>query len=79
MKYEYTVEEQSVDIRTFKVVSDKPLSDEKINEYYPIASFNEHTVYTADYNPKVTVQYEGTEYGDDSQVKITQINKERKE
>jgi len=79
MKYEYTVEEQSVDIRTFKVVSDKPLSDEKINEYYPTASFNERSVHTADYNPKVTVQYKGTEYGDDSQVKITQINKEREE
>jgi hypothetical protein len=74
MKYEYIVEERSVDVRTFKVVSDKKLSDDEIYEYYPTASFNEHTVYTADYNPKVTVQYEGTEYGDDSQVNITRIN-----
>ena len=74
MKYEYIVEEQSVDVRTFKIVSEKELTNAEIYEYYPVADFKEGTVYTADFNPRVTVEFEGTEYGDDSQVEITRIN-----
>ena len=74
MTYEYLVEEQSVDVRTFKIVSEKELTEDEIYEYYPVAEFKEGTVYTADFNPKVSVQFEGTEYGDDSQITITRIN-----
>ena len=74
MTYEYLVEEQSVDVRTFKIVSEKELTNEEIHEYYPVADFKEGTVFTADFNPKVTVEFEGTEYGDDSQITITRIN-----
>ena len=65
VKYRYTHEEQSVDIRTWTVESDVPLTDEQVGELCSEHGYAEGQVAHLDTS---SVEYHGTEYGDDSQI-----------
>lgn len=67
VKYRYTHEEQSVDIRTWTVESDVPLTDEQVEELCSEHGFDEGTAH--DTKEGNSVKYNGTEYGDDSHFK----------
>ncbi len=62
MKYVYWHEEQSVDTRRWEVKSDKPLTTDEIQQLCI-----EHNDCIDIYKDK-TVEYKGTEYGDDCQL-----------
>tara|TARA_B110000305_G_C18845359_1_gene362013 strand:+ start:155 stop:526 length:372 start_codon:yes stop_codon:yes gene_type:complete len=70
VKYRYTYEEQSVDIRTWTVESDRPLTDDEVEELCIEEGDVEGQVSHADTH---SVEYHGTEYGDDSQRKVIQV------
>ena len=64
VKFRYTYEESSVDIRSWTVQSDTPMSDELVAEIcIEHMHEGEGTVVNED---TFSVQYHGTEYGDDS-------------
>ncbi len=73
-KYKYFVTEQTVDVRNFTIETDKPLQDDPYNDIIDTICMvnitkegDEETGRTVDgVNFKVT--YDGTNYGDDSQV-----------
>ena len=65
VKYRYTHEEQSVDIRTWTVESDVSLTDEQVGELCSEHGYAEGQVAHLDTS---SVEYHGTEYGDDSQI-----------
>ena len=73
VKYRYHYEEQSVDIRSWTVESDKPLTDEQVEE---ICSEHEDAEGQIAHGSDYAVQYRGTEYGDDSQRKVIQVKGE---
>lgn len=66
VKYRYTHEEQSVDIRSWTVESDVPLTDEQVEE---LCSEHGHAEGQVAHLDTSSVEYHGTEYGDDSQYK----------
>jgi len=70
VKYRYHYEEQSVDIRTWTVESDRPLSDDEVEELCYEHQDAEGQVAHGD---NYAVEYRGTEYGDDSQRKVIQV------
>ena len=70
VKYRYHYEEQSVDIRTWTVESDRPLTDDEVEELCIEEGDVEGQVSHADTH---SVEYHGTEYGDDSQRKVIQV------
>ena len=70
VKYRYTYEEESVDIRTWTVESDRPLTDDEVEELCIEEGDVEGQVSHADTH---SVEYHGTEYGDDSQRKVIQV------
>ena len=73
-KYKYFVTDQTVDVRNFTIETDKPLQDDPYNDIIDTICMvnitkegDEETGRTVDgVNFKVT--YDGTNYGDDSQV-----------
>ena len=67
VKYRYTHEEQSVDIRTWTVESDVPLTDEQVEELCSEHGFGEGIAHDTEQGN--SVEYHGTEYGDDSHYK----------
>tara|TARA_R100001163_G_C4896068_1_gene86806 strand:+ start:211 stop:495 length:285 start_codon:yes stop_codon:yes gene_type:complete len=73
MKYVYEVEEYSQDSRHYKIESNVKLTESQINEAYcEVDLVDGYTsTFDLDTNTNVTVTFEGTEYGDDSQVNIT--------
>jgi hypothetical protein len=73
MKYVYEVEEYSQDSRNYIIESNVKLTEEQINETYcEVDLVDGYTsTFDLDTNTNVTVTFEGTEYGDDSQVNIT--------
>ena len=73
VKYRYHFEEQSVDIRTWTVESDRPLSDDEVEELCYEHQDAEGQVAHGD---NYAVEYRGTEYGDDSQRKVIQVKGE---
>ena len=73
-KYKYEVEEYSQDTRSFYVESDIELTHDEINECVSGASFNEHTKTGAEIKGhKVYTQYMGTDFGDDCQTNISEV------
>ena len=64
VKYRYTHEEQSVDIRTWTVESDVPLTDEQVEE---LCSEHGHSEGQVEHLDTASVEYHGTEYGDNSE------------
>jgi hypothetical protein len=73
-KYKYEVEEYSQDTRSFFVESDIELTHDEINECVSNASFNEHTKTATEIKGhKVYTQYTGTDFGDDCQREISEV------
>jgi hypothetical protein len=74
-KYKYEVEEYSQDTRNFFVESDIKLTHDEITECVSNASrFNEHTKIGREIKGcKVYTQYTGTDFGDDCQVNISEV------
>ena len=73
-KYKYEVEEYSQDTRSFFVESDIELTHSEINECISNASFNEHTKSGLEIKGhKTYTQYIGTEFGDESQLNISEV------
>ena len=73
VKYRYHFEEQSVDIRSWTVESDRPLSDDEVQELcYEHEDCEGSVAHGDDY----AIEYRGTEYGDDSQRKVIQVKGE---
>ena len=82
--YAYDITEQSVDVRRFKVVSDKPLSEETIQQIYTEVSELDNTTedvseYASELEEtkvRATTTFEYTDFGDDCQVNISDVYKE---
>lgn len=66
MKYRYTHEEQTVDVRSWTVESDVPLTEYQVEELCYEHGFDEGIAH--DTEEGNSVQYHGTEYGDDTQM-----------
>ena len=79
--YSYGVLEQSMDIRKYRVVSDKPLDEETIRKIYMYASELEGENDVSEYaselegeNVKATTTFRYTEFGDDCQVEVADLH-----
>jgi|TARA_Y100000310_G_scaffold180376_1_gene180262 predicted nucleotidyltransferase len=66
--YKYHIEEYSQDVRLYLVESDEKLTEEEIHEAFPEVELTDGATSITEKGIKVT--FEGTEYGDDSQVNI---------
>ena len=66
--YEYEATEQSVDIRNFKIVSDRKLTWDELNEAICMPSITKEGDCETD--DGITVTYLWTDYGNDSQIEI---------
>jgi hypothetical protein len=76
-KYTYVVEEWSQDTRRYTIESDRKLTESELQDCYIEAGIpDEETTIEVGEIPSgkvnVTVTYEGTEYGDDSQMDIVE-------
>jgi len=69
-KYKYEVQEYSQDIRNFFIESDVKLEEDEINDCISNVSLDKPNTYEGD-NYKVS--FTGTEYGDDCQVDISEV------
>jgi len=69
-KYKYEVEEYSQDARHFIVESDVKLDEDDITDCISNVSLDKPNSYNGD---DYKVSFKGTEYGDDSQVDITEV------
>ena len=84
-KYAYDVSEQSVDKRNWKVVSDKPLSEETVEQIYTeVSELNNTTEDVSEYaselegtEVKVAVTFEYTDFGDDCDVMVSDVYEEK--
>ena len=68
-KYKYRVEETSQDTRHFIIESVVELDEDKINDCITSVDYDDPNFNGDDYK----VSFKGTEYGDDSQVNITEV------
>ena len=80
--YSYGVLEQSVDIRKYRVISDKPLDEETIRKIYmEVSESKDNTTedvskYASELegkNVNATTTFRYTEFGDDCQVDISDL------
>lgn len=78
MKYEYTIDEWSVDTRKWLVTSPKKLTYEQVVDLACDIPLGEHELMMPGYEG-VFVTYLGTEYGDDSQHEVLGDFKEEEE
>lgn len=70
MKYKYKVQEYSQDTRHFFIESDVKLEEDEINDCISNVSLDKPNTYEGD---DYKVSFKGTEYGDDSQVDISEV------
>ncbi len=84
-KYAYDITEQSVDIRHFKVVSNKPLDHETLSQIYMEVDFfpdnttedvSEYASRLEGVEVKATTTFQYTYYGDDCQLDISDAYEE---
>jgi len=75
-KYEYRYIEQSVDVRTWKITSPKQLTEDEVKEYGMDSNFQNEGAITKFTHEKVEVEFEGVEYGDDTQIEVQGDTKE---
>ena len=69
MSYEYVVQDSSVDVRTHVINSEQQLTKDEISELISESALKEGVEELMRSNPYlITMQYRGTEYGDDCQV-----------
>jgi hypothetical protein len=69
-KYKYEVQEYSQDIRNFFIESDVKLEEDEINDCISNVSLDKPNTYEGD---NFKVSFTGTEYGDDCQVDISEV------
>ena len=83
--YAYDITEQSVDVRRFKVVSDKPLNEETVEEIYRQVSeckdnttedVSEYASELEGTKVKATTTFKYTDFGDDCQVDVSDVYEE---
>ena len=84
--YAYDITEQSVDVRRFKVVSNKPLDEETVSQIYmEVSEFKDNTTedvseYASELEGtkvKATTTFKYTEFGDDCQVDVSDVYEEK--
>ena len=75
-EYEYRYIEQSVDVRTWKITSPKQLTEDEVKEYGMDSNFQSEGAITKFPHEKVEVEFEGVEYGDDTQIEVQGNTKE---
>ena len=68
-KYKYRVEETSQDTRHFIIESAIKLDEDEINDCITSVDYNDPNFNNDNYK----VFFKGTEYGDDSQINITEV------
>ena len=69
MSYEYVVQDSSVDVRTHVINSEQQLTKDEISELISESALKEGVEELMRSNPYlITMQYRGTEYGNDCQV-----------
>tara|TARA_Y100000356_G_scaffold110651_1_gene97546 strand:- start:11 stop:331 length:321 start_codon:yes stop_codon:yes gene_type:complete len=64
-QYIYEASEQSVDVRSWTIKSDRQLTEEEVTEIYQDSQIDDEGE-EQEYSTGITVTYEGTKYGDDS-------------
>jgi hypothetical protein len=64
-KYIYEASEQSVDVRSWTIESDKQLTEEEVTEIYQDSQIEDEGK-EYEYSEGIMVTFDGTEYGDDS-------------
>ena len=64
-QYIYEASEQSVDVRSWTIKSDRQLTEEEVTEIYQDSQIDDEGE-EQEYSTGITVTFEGTEYGDDS-------------
>jgi len=69
-KYKYQVYEYSQDTRHFFIESDVKLEEDEINDCISNVSLDKPNIYEGD---DYKVSFKGTEYGDDCQVDISEV------
>tara|TARA_R110002124_G_scaffold254476_1_gene420081 strand:+ start:112 stop:360 length:249 start_codon:yes stop_codon:yes gene_type:complete len=65
-KYIYEASEQSVDVRSWTIESDRQLTEEEVFEIYQDSQIEDEGKEN-EYSTGIVVTYDGTEYGDDAQ------------
>ena len=75
-EYEYRYIEQSVDVRTWKITSKKQLTEDEVKEYGVESNWDKEGDITKHKKENVVVEYEGVEYGDDTQIEVQGNTKE---
>ena len=70
-KYTYMASEQTVDVRHYKIVSDKKLDDKGISEAMCLVDITKEGDTQEDHG--VVSQFIQTEYGDDSQINFYEV------
>ena len=69
-KFEYSHEESTVDVRHWNVCTNRPLTDEQVQDICNDYGFED--TYPTD-NGSIKVTYNGTEYGDDAEISTYKI------
>ena len=64
-QYIYEASEQTVDVRSWTIKSDRQLTEEEVTEIYQDSQIDDEGE-EQEYSTGITVTFEGTEYGDDS-------------
>ena len=65
-KYIYEASEQSVDVRSWTIESDRQLTEEEVFEIYQDSQIEDEGK-EIEYSTGIVVTYDGTEYGDNAQ------------
>ena len=64
-KYIYEASEQSVDVRSWTIESDRKLTEEEVTQIYQDSQIDDEGK-EYEYSKGIMVTFDGTEYGDDS-------------
>jgi hypothetical protein len=64
-QYIYEASEQTVDVRSWTIKSDRQLTEDEVTDIYQDSQIDD-VGEEQEYSTGITVTYEGTEYGDDA-------------
>ncbi len=64
-QYIYEASEQTVDVRSWTIKSDRQLTEDEVTDIYQDSQI-ENEGEEQEYSTGITVTYDGTEYGDDA-------------
>ena len=66
-KYNYVINEQSVDVRSWTIESNRQLTEDEVDNIYHDSCHIEDEGSETESEPGITITYDGTEIGDDCQ------------